>query len=102
MHGFPWEEDSTTGRWYSAITLKDGTALTDGTNNFILKAMESQQTMQQVNESQCTGAGLVISGLFNNTDLALPALNDVSEVSHTLAGKPTITDAPAVIDGEVQ
>ena len=102
LHGFPWEEDSTTGRWYSAITLKDGTALTYGTNNFILKAMESQQTMQQVNESQCTGAGLVISGLFNNTELALPALVDLSEVSHTLADKPTITDAPAVIDGEVQ
>jgi hypothetical protein len=102
LHGFPWEEDSTTGRWYSAITLKDGTQLTDGSNNFKLKAMESEQTMQQVNESDCTNAGLVISGLFGNTDLALPELADLSEVSHTLAEQPTVTDAPAVIDGEVQ
>ncbi len=102
LHGFPWEEDGNTGRWYSAITLKDGVELTDGTNTYMLKAMESEQTMQAVAESQCTGAGLDIASLFTDTDLVLPDIDDLGEVSHTLADRPTVTDAPAVIDGELQ
>ena len=48
----------------------------------------------------CTG--LDIAGLFADADLALPSADDIGTVDFGLGDKPTVTDAPAVIEGEVQ
>lgn len=100
LHGFPWIEDAESGRWHSAVTLKDGTVLTDGTNNFVVKAIESEQTMQ---EDAAGCSALNIDSLFTDPALALPVIdNTVGAVSFALSDKPTVTDAPAAIGGELQ
>ncbi len=96
LWGFPWEEDSDTGRWYAAVTLADGVQLGNG---FVVKAIEKEQTMQ-TDAGGCTA--LNIGSLFTDPALALPTASDIGTVSFTLAEKPVVTDAPAVIEGELQ
>jgi len=99
LHGFPWERDEDAERWYSAVTLKDGTPLTDGTNSFVVRGLEKEQRMQ----ADPGGCGtLNIASLFNDPALQLPTASDIGTVSFTLADKPVVTDAPAVIEGEIQ
>lgn len=97
LWGFPWVEDMETHRWQSSVTLADGVTLSDGTNTFLVKAMEKQQTMRDDN-ANC--GALDISSVF--TSLSLPNAASIGAVSFTLASKPTVTDAPAVIEGELQ
>ena len=97
LWGFPWVEDSETQRWMSPVTLADGVTLSDGTNSYLVKAVEKQQTMRDDNAG-CTG--LDISTVF--TDLSLPNAASIGSVSFTLAAKPNVTNAPAVIEGELQ
>ena len=97
LWGFPWVEVMETRRWQSSVTLADGVQLTDGTNTFLVKAMEKQQTLQDDN-ANC--GSLDISTVF--TDVSLPNAASIGAVSFTLAAKPVVTDAPAVIEGELQ
>ncbi len=97
LWGFPWVEDMETRRWQSSVTLADGVQLTDGNNTFLVKAMEKQQTLQDDN-ANC--GSLDISTVF--TDVSLPTAASIGAVSFTLAAKPVVTDAPAVIEGELQ
>ena len=99
LWGFPWVEDTATNRWHSAVTLANGTELTDAQNNvYVVKGMEREQNMKDVTLGDC--GTLDVSGLM--TSLPLPATSDIGTVSITLADKPVVTDAPAVIEGEVQ
>lgn len=97
LWGFPWSEDDD-GRWHSAVTLADAVQLTSGANTFVTKGLEKEQTMLEVDLSLCTA--LSVSGL--STTLPLPTVADVGTVSFSLADKPSVTDAPAVIEGEMQ
>jgi len=99
LWGFPWEEDIETNRWYSAVTLADGAQLTNGSNTFAVKAIEKEQTMRDDNAG-CNG--LNVSTLLTDPALTLPTAADIGTVSINLAGKPNVTAAPAVIDGELQ
>lgn len=99
LWGFPWIEHIETGRWYAAVTLKDATALSDGSNNFVVKAIEQEQTMQNDNAG-CTS--LNIDNVLTDPALALPSISDMGTVSFSLSDKPVVTDAPAVIAGELQ
>jgi hypothetical protein len=82
--------------------------LNDGSKNYIVKAIELEEGMQPANVSNaadlsaCTGAGLNAAGLFTNAAMALPSAADVGTVSITMADKPVVTAAPAVINGELQ
>ena len=100
LWGFPWEEDQTTGRWSNPITLKDGTTLTDGTTNYVVKGIEREQSMvEEGSAATCT------DNVTPDVDLVLPTSNDVDGITQdmaTYANKPVVTDAPAVIEGEVQ
>lgn len=105
LWGFPWEQQdptcdskTTNCRWVSAVTLDDGITLSDGTNNFVTKGMEKEQTMQEVMIGDC--AALDVSTALST--LTLPVAADIGTVSFTLADKPAVTDAPAVIEGELQ
>ena len=97
LWGFPWVEDGN--RWYSAVTLNDGVTLSDGNNDFLVKAIEMEQSML-VDADGC--GDLDIAGLFSDTGLVLPTADDMGTVNFGLSDKPTVTDAPAVIEGEVQ
>jgi hypothetical protein len=97
LWGFPWVEDGD--RWHSAVTLNDGVTLSDGSNDFLVKAIEMEQTMLE----DAGGCGdLNIVGLFSDSGLALPTADDIGTVDFGLSDKPAVTDAPAVIEGEVQ
>ncbi|MCW8956845.1 MAG: hypothetical protein OQL09_08180 [Gammaproteobacteria bacterium] len=100
LWGFPWVEDVETGRWYAAATLKDGVTLSDGSNNFVVKAIEQEQTMQDIDESSCSS--LNIDNVLTDPALVLPSISDMGTVSFSLSDKPVVTAAPAVIEGELQ
>ncbi len=100
LHGFPWVGDKETGRWHAAVTLLDGVVLSDGSNDFIVKAIDKEQTMQSKDASVCSD--LNIDSLFSDTTLALPNASDIGSINITLSEAPIITDAPAVIEGELQ
>jgi len=96
LWGFPWEEDTETRRWYSAVTLADGVTLTDGTNEFVVKAIDKEQTMKDSN-----GCGaLNVDSLLGS--LPLPAASDMGEVTFASNDRPVVTSAPAVVEGELK
>ena len=97
LWGFPWTE-SADGRWHASITLADKASLTAGTNNFVSKGMEKEQTMKAQLPSLCSA--LSVEGLA--TTLPLPTAADIGTVSFSLSDKPAVTAAPAVIEGELQ
>ncbi|MGD8567488.1 MAG: hypothetical protein PVJ39_05350 [Gammaproteobacteria bacterium] len=108
LWGFPWQPeagcDTSTEqcRWYSAVTLKNGVQLTDGDgNNFVVKQIEREQNMQEVSLSPNCDA-LNAANLFSDPAMTLPTTSDINSVSFSLADKPVVTDAPAVIEGELQ
>lgn len=108
LNGFPWVQEPGTNRWHSAVTFKDGVVLNDGTKNYIVKAIELEQSMQLSNPadatdlSACTDNGLDAAGLFGDANMTLPTASDMGTVSFTLNNRPTVTSAPAVIGGVLQ
>jgi len=96
LWGFPWEDDGD-GRWYSALTLKDGVTLSDGTNSFKVRGIEKEQTMRDVALSPDCDALNVDTAL----SMVLPSAVSGTP-SFAWGDMPTITDAPAVIEGELQ
>jgi hypothetical protein len=100
LHGFPWVEDGNTMRWYPAVTLADGVILSNGDNEFVVKAVEKEQSMREIDVAGCVG--LDASAALTDASLALPDIDDIGTVSFTLADRPTVAGPPAVIDGEVQ
>ncbi|MDJ0807382.1 MAG: hypothetical protein QNJ78_11160, partial [Gammaproteobacteria bacterium] len=105
LWGFPWEklddacqEAEEDCRWVSGLTLKTGVELIGDSNSFIVRAMESEQSMNEtVDTTPCLSSGLDVSGI----NLTLPTAVD-GNVSITWSEKPVITDSPAVIEGVVQ
>ena len=100
LWGFPWVSDDDGRRWHRAITLADGTELSDGNNTFVVKAVESEQSMQAVNSTECDS--LDAASVLSDPNLTLPTSADLNAISNTVADKPVVTDAPAVIEGELQ
>jgi len=99
--GFPWVEDPATHRWYSEVTLKSGILLTDTDGNqYVVKQVEGEQAMKEDTSGGC--ASLNVDSLFSDPALVLPTAGDIGAVSFTWADRPDVTDAPAVIEGEVQ
>lgn len=101
LWGFPWVEEGDSRRWYPTVTLADGVQLSNGDNTFVVKATEKEQIMETLgDETQCPT--LDITGTLSDPDLQLPASSDIGTVSISLADKPSVTDPPAVIKGELQ
>lgn len=104
LWGFPWikldagcDESAENCRWVSSLTLKNGVVLENGGKDYLLLPMESEQSMNAVALSNCTNAGLDVSGI----SLSLPAAA-AGSVDFAWSDKPQVTAAPAVIEGEVQ
>ncbi len=90
-----WNEDSPI-RWVPAFNISDGATVIDVATdeNYYVKAIDKEQRMKAVAESNCTNAGLELP------DFTLP---DESLWEEPIIGdEPDITGAPAVIGGVIQ
>jgi hypothetical protein len=88
-------------RWYAAVTLKSGVILNDGTSDYVVKQIEGEQVMQEVDAANC--GTLDAESLLTDTSLTLPTSSDIGTVSFAWTDKPTPTSAaPAVVEGELQ
>lgn len=96
LWGIPWIEPQNGGRWAPGFTLADGSVM-GSSSEYVVKAVEKEQQMRDVNVSNCSTLTIPTS-----TELPLPTAAEIGTVSITLAGKPVVTDPPAVIEGEVQ
>ena len=93
-------------RYVPAFALPDGAAMTlSGTNNgsipVVVKALDSEVRLSKI--ASCTGVSLASPA----ANLTLPdstGLHDPSDASDAdyVGTKPTVTDAPKVIDGVIQ
>ncbi len=95
LWGIPWL-DAQNGRGSPAFTLKDA-SLVGASDQYVIKAVEKEQRMRTVATSDC--ASLTIP---TETALPVPTTAELGTVTITMADKPTVTAAPAVIQGEVQ
>jgi hypothetical protein len=93
LWGIPWEVDGTTGRWSAAFTIKDGTVMGPTGTEFVIKAREKEQSMAEVASSECSS--LAFGPLLFTWPTAADGTPDIGT-------KPTVTDPPAVIGGELQ
>jgi len=46
----PWKYNESRGKWEPLINLKDGTVLTDGTTNYVVKGIAEAVVMQEVSD----------------------------------------------------
>jgi hypothetical protein len=93
LWGIPWQPDPGSGRWYPLFAIKDGTLMGPTGGEFVIKAREKEQSMAEVAGSNCAALSL------EPPDAALPTTTDADP---DIGAMPEVTDAPAVIDGEVQ
>jgi len=100
LGGFPWVQDGDSDRWHAAVTLADGVVLADNSNSFVVRALEKEQSMRDVDLADCDG--LDADAAYGDPSLALPGVDDIGAVSFTLADRPQVDGAPAVIEGQVQ
>jgi hypothetical protein len=92
LWGIPSAPDPDTGRWYSLFSIKDGTVMGPTGTEFVVKGREREQSMAE-DAGQCTALTLTAPAA------ALPTEADAVPDIGTM---PEVTDAPAVIDGELQ
>jgi len=92
LWGIPAQPDPDTGRWYSLFSIADGTLMGPTGTEFVIKGREREQSMAE-DAGACTGLTLTAPAA------ALPTEADATPA---IGAMPEVTDAPAVIDGELQ
>ncbi|RJQ43300.1 MAG: hypothetical protein C4538_12375 [Nitrospiraceae bacterium] len=102
LHGIPGTcIDMDTGepincgpgtRWVPEFTIPDGSEATDGTSDYLIKALRKEQRMASVDLSECDGMSI--------TSYDLPLIGLWEDPG--IGSEPTVTNAPAVIGGVVQ
>lgn len=97
LWGFPWAESESGDRWYAEVNLNDGVEVTDDASGavMVLRPIESEQSMNTTADcgaldtttAQAMSIPTAVAGTvsFDWSDLPAPA-----------------SDAPAVIEGELQ
>jgi len=93
LWGIPWSVDDGTGRWEAAFTIADGTAMGPTGSDFVIKAREKEQSMAEVSASECSDLA------FGELPFDWP---EAADGTPDIGAKPTVTDPPAVIGGELQ
>ena len=99
LWGFPWVEndDEKFTRWYPEVNLNQGVELNDGTDTFVVKPMEMEQTLVSVDAAECSSLSL------GDADLLTLLDQSAVTVSFGWSDRPTpASDAPAVVEGELQ
>ncbi len=82
-------------RWIPEFTISNGSVVIDGTDNtteYLVKALEKEQRMQAVAESNCSSLSLANYDLPTMGEYTAPDIGD----------EPTVEGAPAVIGGVLQ
>jgi len=92
--GVDLNNDSVFDRWYPVFSLADGTLMGPTGTEYVVRAIEMEQSLA---EAPGAAPGLDISAA---DSLVLPTLADYTAPAN--GAEPVVTDAPAVIDGEVQ
>lgn len=95
LWGLPGNNEGN--RWEPAIALKDGTLL-GADQEYVVKGMEKEQRMNEIDVSACSALNVDTV----EANFPLPDETDVGTVTIAWAGKPNVTAAPAVVEGEVQ
>lgn len=95
LRGIPSGPDAS-GRWHSDFAIKDGTAMgpTTGTE-FVIKAREEEKKLK-------ADVGACSALVINQPATPLPTGVDSTFSTFNNGAMPTVTAAPAVIEGEVQ
>ncbi len=95
LWGIPSGADSS-GRWHSAFAIKDGVAMGPTTGmEFVIKAREEEKKLK-------LDAGACSTLAISQPTTPLPIGVDTTFSTFNNGAMPTVTDAPAVIEGEVQ
>ena len=99
LHGVPFEGvdlngDSNPDRWYPLFSIKDGTLLGPTGTEYVIRAVEVEQTLNE----DVGGAPSLDLSLADG--LTLP--DGSGYVTPNIGARPTVNDPPAVIDGVVQ
>lgn len=85
-------------RWVPQFTVPDGSVLVNASNEntqYLVKALEKEQRMGKVADAQCTSLDL-------DAAAALTLPDGSAYTAPGIGDEPTVTDAPAVIGGEMQ
>lgn len=98
LHGIPFEPQDLDGgdyeRWYPVINIEDGVAMGPTGAEYVVKAIEVEQQLAQ---DESGSAALSLDGA---SALTLPTSEIYTQPD--IGPMPTVTDPPAVINGEVQ
>jgi len=80
-------------RWVPEFSIADGAEASDGTSDYLIKALEKEQRMSKLDDlGACTGLTV--------TAYTLPSIDSWEDPD--IGSQPTVTNAPAVIGGVVQ
>jgi len=80
-------------RWVPEFSISDGSEASDGTSDYLVKALEKEQRMSKLDDAgACSGLTL--------TSYTLPSIDSWEDPD--IGSQPTVTNAPAVIGGVVQ
>ncbi|MBI5136747.1 MAG: hypothetical protein HZA24_05335 [Nitrospirae bacterium] len=92
LWGIPSQSDAN-GRWYPLFTIADGTPMGPTGTEFVVKAREKEQAMAVVPNGDCAALTL---------DAPAAGLPSAAAGVPAIGTAPVVTDAPAVIGGELQ
>jgi len=91
---------SPSARYVPAFALLDGTGMTLGTTAVLVRALDDELRLRKI---PCSGTGLSTAGVSVTLPTALPHNPTlVSDTGYYIGTAPTVTGAPAVIDGVLQ
>lgn len=96
LWGIPHVEDESTGRWYPQFSIANGTVM-GPSDEYVIKAIESELFLSAAvgSPSQALLDALDVAG-----SLIPPAISEWKNPADM--SKPTVTDAPRVVAGEIQ
>jgi hypothetical protein len=87
--GIPWIYDSTTLDWYPEFSLEDGTTLTDGTTEYVVKASDISKSMIMLSTGG-DGQPEYVSGLTVDETTSDPTLVYDATVIAAMPVQPTL------------
>lgn len=113
LFGIPWNcstdgttyvQDDNAGScdganfWRPGAVIDNGTVLVGTSVSYVTKATFSEKVMRTADDCSALDLSTITSG-----DLpTLTATDDITDITITWADKPTVTDAPRIIDGVEQ
>jgi len=84
--GIPWNYDVATDDWQPEISLADGTVLTDGTTEYVVKASDVSLSMKMLS----TGDVAYVSGLTVDVTTSDPTITFNAAVIAAMPTEPTL------------